>query len=277
MVEVRARAKLNLTLDVTGKRGGYHLLDSLVTTIGLADSVFATKRTDGRFTLEMRGERSAIPPEENNALRAAEAFRSAFPCTGASIFVEKRIPVAAGLGGSSADAAGVLLALTRLFGAEESALDQLADGLGSDVRYLLTGGLARMRGRGEKIEPLGAFPVFYALLLIPSEGVSTAECYKLYDTLHKKATKNTEEAIALLREGDAVSALKKCDNALIPAAERLCPASGEALGAARKLGPLGASMTGSGSGAFALFSTREECVRAAQTVKNFRTIVVQTE
>ena len=176
---VNAYAKLNLTLDITGREGGYHTLDSLVATIDLSDRIVARRRRDNLVSVRMHGMGSeSIPPEENNAQRAGEAFVSAFHTTGADISVYKDIPVGAGLGGSSADAAGVLRAMAKLYAVKDGvALKAVADMLGSDTGYLLTGGYARMRGRGTQTEPLHGLPSLSLLLLCPREGVSTAECY----------------------------------------------------------------------------------------------------
>ena len=143
-VSVNAYAKVNFTLDVVGRAGGYHLLDSLVCTVGLFDRVTA-RRADG-VRVRMTGEGAASIAAGSNAERAARAFCAAFG-GGADIVIERAIPVGAGLGSSSADAAGVLRALAKLYGIPDMVcLKSLADSLGSDTGYLLTGGWARMTG-----------------------------------------------------------------------------------------------------------------------------------
>ncbi len=260
---VNAQAKLNLTLDVLGTEEGYHLLDSLVCTVDLADRIVAKKRKDGLVSVTMHGMGSeSIPPEENNAQKAGEAFVAAFGTCGADITVYKNIPVGAGLGGSSADAAGTLKAMAKLYGIEDAnALKAMADSLGSDTGYLLTGGFARIRGRGEQVEPLGEPPALNLLLLVPEEGVSTAECYKKSDG-YSKSRPHTERALECLRAGNAEWAAKLFYNDLYPAARELNPEVERALAALRSLSPWGASMTGSGSGVFAVFETAELCLWA---------------
>ena len=127
--KVKAYAKVNLTLDITGEADGFHTLDSLVVTVDLFDQISAKKRKDGKIRVFMHGLGSeTIPPEENNAQRAGEAFTARFKTAGADIAIYKNITVGAGMGGSSADAAGVLNALARLYGiADERALKELAD------------------------------------------------------------------------------------------------------------------------------------------------------
>lgn len=260
-VRLNAYAKLNLTLDITGSDGAYHTLDSLVTTIGLCDRIVARKRKDGLVSVTMRGLGSeSIPPERNNAQKAGELFVSAFGTKGADITVFKNIPVGAGLGGSSADAAGVLRALDRLYGVgDTAALKTLADRTGSDTGYLLSGGFARLRGRGERVEPLGACPDLHFVLICPKSGVSTAECYKKYDTLSQNGDAVTDGVLACMREGALQNAAKLFYNGLSAAAQELNPDVKTALEEANAFSPLGASMTGSGSAVFALFETAELC------------------
>ncbi len=258
-VRLNANAKLNLTLDVTGKENGYHMLDSLVVTADLSDRIVLKKRKDGRSSVVMHGMGSeSIPPEENNALRAAERFSAAFSTAGADITVYKNIPIGAGLGGSSADAAGVLLGMKRLYGVPDmGAVEALADELGSDTKYLLTGGLARMRGRGEKIDFLPEEPELHFLLLCPKERVSSRECYEEYDRLQPSCAPCTEEAVRLIRGGMLSWAAQRFSNRLYDAAASLCGAVKDAYAEARAFSPLGAAMTGSGSASFALFETKE--------------------
>lgn len=258
-VKVNAYAKLNLTLDVTGRENGYHTLDSLVTTISLSDRIVVKKRRDQLVNIVMHGMGSeGIYPERNNAYLAGEAFVKRFGTTGADIAVYKNIPIGAGLGGSSADAAGVLNAMAKLYAiADMGGLKSLADGLGSDTGYLLRGGAARMRGRGENLRPVGGMPEMHFLLLVPEGGVSTAECFRRYDELGKAGGARTERVIGLMSAGNAVWAANSFGNDLYEAAVSLEPRVRDALTEAKSFSPLGAGMTGSGSAVFALFETRE--------------------
>ena len=174
-VKVLSYAKLNLTLDITGKEDNYHTLDSLVVTVGLYDKIVARKRKDPLIGVTMHGMGSdKLYPEENHAVRAGEKFVEAFGTNGADITVYKNIPMGAGLGGSSADAAGVLNALAQLYKITDFVkLKAIADGLGSDTGYMLRGGLARMRGRGDEVEFFSDSPDMHFLLLCPKSDVST--------------------------------------------------------------------------------------------------------
>ena len=134
-VRVKAYAKLNLTLGITGKERGYHLLDSLVCSVDLYDLITLKKRKDRLVTVEMHGrDTELLPFEENNAVKAAESYIDFFGTSGVDIAVYKNIPLGAGMGGSSADAAGVIRGLGRLYGrGSEEELKSLADALGSDT------------------------------------------------------------------------------------------------------------------------------------------------
>ena len=183
-----------------------------------------------------------------------------FGTGGANITVYKNIPVGGGLGGSSADAAGVINALAKLYGITDTpALKELADELGSDTGYLLGGGLARMRGRGERVERMEETPELYFLLVCPKTGVSTPACYLAYDELGKRFPPRTERVLSLLEAGNYEWAAKIFGNDLSDAAISLNAEVQETLLALKYLSPLGAGMSGSGSACYAAFPTRELC------------------
>jgi 4-diphosphocytidyl-2-C-methyl-D-erythritol kinase len=180
-----APAKLNVFLRVRGKRGdGYHQIETLVQPITLADGVRAAHRDEG-FGLTIAGERAAEVPTgpENLVLRAAHALaEETREPRGANLTLVKRIPVAAGLGGGSADAAATLRALDRLWGYGLS-LDRLvpvAADVGSDVPALLSGGPVLVGGRGERLEGVTVARTWWVLRLL-GLGVSAAEAYRWWD------------------------------------------------------------------------------------------------
>ena len=277
-----AYAKLNLTLQITGKDGEYHALDSLVCTLDLSDRVIVTRRKDSLVGVKMHGMGSeTIPPETNNAQRAGEAFVSSFGTKGAEITVYKNIPMGGGLGGSSADAAAVLRAMAKLYSVtDNAALKALADSLGSDTGYLLQGGFCRMTGRGNEVESLGACPTFYALLICPEEGVSTPKCYARYDELTEGKTgahADTAATLALLKEGRQAEFFRSLKNDLYEAACSLNGDVKKAVEEAQSFSPLAAGMSGSGSTAFALFETRELAEWAKSRYRGkFRTVIAKT-
>jgi len=261
---VRAYAKVNLTLEIVGREQGFHLLDSLVASVDVYDTVILKKRKGKLSSIVMIGQGSeSIPPERNNALTAAERYSERFNTDGAEIKVLKDIPIGAGLGGSSADIAGVLMGMKRLYGAAtEAELESLAEELGSDVKYMLKGGYMRMQGRGERLTPLvGKFEPLHFLMLCPKEGVSAGGCYREYDRLHEtdEPTGATDRAIQSLTENDLEGLAAAFQNDLYPPAASLCGAVAQAMEEAKAFSPKGVVMTGSGSAVLALFETAELC------------------
>lgn len=264
---VKAYAKLNLTLSITGNSGGYHMLDSLVGSVDLFDLIVLKKRRDDKVSIQMHGQGTELLPyDQNNAAKAAESYINTFKTHGADITIYKNIPVGAGMGGSSADAAGVIRGMSKLYGAgSERELKELADCLGSDTGYMLSGGYARLTGRGEKVEHINSKLKLNFLILKPHGGVSTAECYKLYDNMPQAMvdtshpTQTSQNAIQALISGDSASLGACLSNALYPPAATLNPDVKTAYEELKSFSPLGVNMTGSGSAVYALFENAEFC------------------
>lgn len=259
-VRIKSYAKLNLTLFVCGTSGGYHMLDSLVTSVDLYDLIVLKKRRDKLVSVSMRGCGSeSIPFEGNNAVKAAQAFVESYGTNGADVTVYKNIPMGLGLGGSSADAAGVLRGLSKLYGVNDVAgIKLLADGCGSDTKYMLSGGYARMTGRGDVIEPVESKLKLSFLLLAPNEGVSTAECFKVFDGLGGFGGDSLAATEAVVR-GDISALAQNMGNSLLPAAKTLSGGVARAFEELSAFDTLAVNMTGSGSGVYALFENAEFC------------------
>ena len=310
---IKAYAKLNLTLDILGAANGFHLLDSLVCTVDLYDLIKISRRADGKITVEMHGMGSElIEPEKNNACLAAKKYQNRFGCGGADIKIYKNIPMGAGMGGSSADAAGVLRGMAKLFGAgSEAQLKELADELGSDTGYMLSGGFARLSGRGERVQKLNATEKLHFFALFPDGGVSTPKCYALYDELAKSSLATpcpsspichselreesrltlsqrggcrtatggacTQSAITALQSGNVAALANSLSNALTLPATRLNPQIAEAIEELKSFSPLGVNMTGSGSAVYALFESKELCEWARSRYKGkFNSLILKT-
>lgn len=255
-VRVKAYAKVNLTLDITGVENGYHTVDSVAATIGLYDLVVVKKRKkDKLVSVTMHGMGSEnIAYDQNHAVKAAESFIARFGCCGVDITVYKNIPMGAGLGGSSADVAGVLNAMKKLFGVgDEREVKEIADKLGSDCGYLLTGGYARLGGRGEKVQPLVSALRLDLLILVPPEPVGTAECYRRYDTAGVCPSPTSGDAAEALLAGDGKKLAKSLSNFLFAPAVSLNQQVDAAYEELLSFDPLGVNMTGSGSAVYAVF------------------------
>lgn len=262
-VRIKAYAKINLTLFVTGVQDGYHILDSLVASVNLYDLITLKKRNDKKITVKMRGEGSeTIPAENNNAVKAAKLFIEEFSTGGADITVRKNIPMGAGLGGSSADAAGVLSGMAELYNiGDADSLKLLADKTGSDTRYMLSGGWARLFNRGDKVKKIDGNLNLDILLLVPGDGVSTSQCYKAFDNLGTIGG-NGDLAEKAVINGDIGGLSKQLSNALMPAAASLSGEIERCIEILKGFNPLAVNMTGSGSGVYALFENKKLCAEA---------------
>ena len=284
-VKIKSYAKVNLTLEIVGEKDGYHLLDSLVASVNLYDVILLKKRKDALSSIVMHGlDSEGIPPENNNALKAAEAFSEQFGVNGVDITVYKNIPIGAGLGGSSADVSGVINGMAKLYNVgDRVALKALADSLGSDTGYMLTGGFARMQGRGEQVTSLAFDGKLHFLLLCPQTSVSAGGCYREYDRLNgeqnlSKNVKNaTEKCIQALLKKDINDGGRYLTNDLFLPATHLNADVKTAFDEASSFSPLGVVMTGSGSCVLAWFENKELCEWAKSRYKGkFRAYVAET-
>lgn len=277
---VKSYAKINLSLNINGVKDGYHLLDSVFCSIDIYDTILAKPRKDSLINVYMHGLGSeSIPPEKNNAVKAGEAFVKTFKTNGADIEIYKDIPIGAGLGGSSADVAGVINAMAKIYKiTDKSALKALALSLSSDAGYMLGGSFARVTSKGEKIFPLPVKERYHMLLIIPDSQVSSGECYKKYDEYPDEIARHDSEICATglvtgnfsLVASGVYNALSKPSSALDKNVER-------ALFEAAEFSPSAYAVTGSGSAVFALFETEELCRWAKSCYKGkFKTRVVHT-
>ena len=263
-MRIEARAKINWTLDITGQRAdGYHLMDMLMQPVTLHDIITIEPAEELVLTC---GGKPYLPPDEKHlALRAARALQSAAGCTlGAHIHVEKRIPVGAGMGGGSADAAAVLHGLNVLWGLKlsQAELEEIGLTLGADVPFCLRGGLTRTTGIGEKMQPLPCKRGWPLCVIQPCEGLSTGAVFKAYHSQEKPASPNNDAAALALAEGELPALAEALRNVLQPVSEAFRPEIAEAIEALKARGAACALMTGSGSAVFGVFA-EEEAARAA--------------
>ena len=242
LYDVPAPAKLNLFLHVTGRRAdGYHLLQSAFMLIDWCDLLHFERRNDGQIR---RSDLGPALPAEDLVVRAARALQAAAACPlGAQITLDKRIPVQAGLGGGSSDAASCLLALNRLWGLDLplARLEAIDLGLGADVPFFLRGRNAWVEGIGEQITPL-ELPKGHFLVVKPAAGLETARVFA-------DPGLSRDSGLAII-SGFAADPFGFGHNDLQPVAQRLCPDVATALVWLERLGLRG-RMSGSGSAVFA--------------------------
>lgn len=259
----RAPAKINLTLDVLGRRpDGYHNLRMLMQSVSLFDELTLTEheKVDG---LQVTSNLPYLPLDERNlAFAAACAFGRVTGLESAlqriQIHILKRIPVGAGLGGGSSDAAAVLRLLNRTYrtGLSPDALEDLAAEIGSDVPFCIRGGTQLAEGRGECLTPVSPLPDCHIILCKPPFSVSTRRVFSLLDT-YKPYRPDHEGALAALSCGDLRALAQRLFNAL----EEVVPTGRHDIAAIRRTlldaGALGAVMSGSGPTVFGLFSSED--------------------
>ena len=265
-LKLKAFAKVNLSLDITGVTdSGMHVLDSVMMSVDKFDTLYVSERADDKITVEFVN--ADVPCDNNTAIKAARAVHDVIGGCGWNITVEKGIPVGAGLGGSSADGAAVLRALDVMYKLPARGVDMraVALGVGSDMPFMLTGGLARVRGTGDDLffmeNKLGLFMVG-----IMCGEVSTASAYAEFDRIYKEKKLCPSDTEALCREllDGSTKALEYLGNALYAPAASLLPSVKENTDLLKRLGAA-ANMTGSGGMTVGYFSDMAkfvECVRA---------------
>lgn len=276
-IKVKARAKINLTLDIIGIEQNYHSLNMLVSTIDLYDTIVIKKRKDNLINLKMKGLSVDSPIVDNNAYKAAKLFMQTFGTTGVDITIDKKIPIAGGLGGSSADIAGVLNGMKKLFEKRKSVLP-LANALGSDSGYLLTGGYAVLSGRGEKIKKIQIDKKFYLLILTESAPISAKESYKTFDKQNKTYLPCTKVALRAIEKKDYALFYKALKNDLYPASLELLPKLKDNILSIKETGADAVLMTGSGSAVYGLFESKTKRNKAyKKLLQEYKGQLIKTE
>ena len=277
-MQLRAYAKVNLTLEVLGRRNdGYHEVATILQNIGLYDTLYIEPAAGLEFTCSEKG----LEGDDNLVWRAATGLREASnTAKGARIHLEKAIPTAMGLGGGSSDAATTLVGLSRLWGLSLSTehLSDIAAELGSDVPFFLTGGTAKAEGRGEQVSPLPAIPQRWVLLVCPDielEG-KTGRLYRSLSeasysdgSMYRAALDTIEERrfpLGLLRN--------TFDDVACQVYEDFATAWEDM----RRSGASEVHLCGSGPGLYSIFESQMEGERAAKHLQDrgLRTYLVST-
>lgn len=272
-MEVLARAKLNLSLDVLSRReDGYHDLRMVMQTVDLADELSLTEKAGEG--VRVRSNLRYLPGGERNlAAIAARRFWEANGCQGKglSIQIRKNIPVCAGLGGGSADAAAVLRALNELSGLRlpVERLAQIGAQVGSDVPYCVLGGTALAQGRGERLTPLPALPPCRVVVCKPPFPISTPELFACIDARRIRCRPDTDGILLALREGDLAGVARRLYNVF---EDVLTGRRGAEIAAIKRemisRGALGAAMSGTGPTVFGLFDRESSAQDAYQALKS---------
>ena len=279
-VVVDAPAKVNLSLELLGTRAdGYHLLRSVLMPVSLYETVTAEEAD--AITCETAGdgvdvsELSTLPQERHLAVRAAEALRAAAGVrAGARIHISKRVPIGAGMGGGSADAAGVLTALNELWGLRWPAarLAEVGATLGSDVPAMTLGGAVLLEGAGERVRRILApdeHPAgFWLVAVFPGIPVSTKKIYENGPSLLTSAPCLCDNLVAFVRSGDVHGASRCLFNGLERTAFALYPQTERFGLALRAAGALSCLLSGSGSAVFGLAESERHADEVRRRVES---------
>jgi 4-diphosphocytidyl-2-C-methyl-D-erythritol kinase len=274
-ISIKAPAKINWFLSILDKRAdGYHEIISAMQCVDLFDVLSFDESEDIRLISELD-----IPPDENLVYKAAVLLKNFSSIeAGARITLHKNIPLAAGLGGGSSDAAAALIGLDRLWKLNLPAetLMSLASGIGSDVPFFLSGKLSLVRGRGELVTDLKTETSAVVLLVKPDIPVSTAWAYNSFQTRLTKKTVDIKLFCQALRNGNYDYLRNSAFNDLEDVVFRKYPVIGEIKNALLQNGALFSLMSGSGSAVFGIFQTTEEAVSASGHLKGIWCKVVNT-
>jgi len=287
-VKIRAPAKINFRLRRGGRRrDGYHLLDSVMAAVSLYDEVEiretarSGKRSKQKCSrLQVTCDSARVPNGARNlAYKAASLlFREAGINKHVAIRIRKKIPVGAGLGGGSSDAAATLVGLNRLFrlGYSSRGLERLGLAVGADVPFFIRARPARARGVGERLTPLRRFPTVWLVLLYPGFPVATSWAFQNFSATLTKPRVNTSIAVSL---GSFAKIPRLLINDLEPVVMSRFPKVALLKDSLRCQGATGVLMSGSGSAVFGVFKSRQKAqmaFRRLRTTEGIQAFVVHT-
>lgn len=269
-LELKALAKINLGLDVLGRReNGYHDVKMVMQTIHLYDEVILEKTKEPGIHLETN--LSYLPVDENNiAYKAAKMLQEEFEIQeGIRIQLKKYIPVAAGMAGGSTNAAAVLFGMNRMYhlGLTEQQLKDRGVKLGADVPYCIMRGTVLAEGIGEILTPLPPMPRCYVLIAKPGISVSTKTVYEKFDALQDVDHPDIDRLMLGLEQGDLEKVASSMGNVLEGVTIGLYPVIEKIKQVMKQEGALNAMMSGSGPTVFGIFEERKTAKRAYNMIK----------
>lgn len=281
---IKAFAKINLAIDVKKKdENGYHDIDMVTLPITLHDVLEMEQLISRHGIFITSDDPSLICDEGNLAFKALKAMEDNFSFSKSyRIQIYKRIPMNAGLGGGSADAAGIIRAICKLYNmdAHDPKIIKVARSIGSDVPFCLLNKPARVLGTGENIIPLDSKLDYHVIIIKPHKGLSTKDVYEKYDTIPEEEREHPDISalIEAIKIGDEQKMFENMKNGLYKPASLLCPVISGILNDFKKMGFPLYSMTGSGNACFALSKDLEQIEKAKNyfTSLNYITITAST-
>lgn len=271
-VNEKAYAKLNISLDVSKRRAdGYHDMVMVMQTVSLYDELTLTKNGSG--TVRAGSNLSFIPNDARNlAVKAAVLYLERIGESGQGLHIDlrKSIPVGAGMGGGSADAAAVLRGMNRMYENRlswEELLD-IAGQTGSDVPFCLVGGTMLAKGRGEILSELPPMPECMYVICKPEFSVSTPELFKKFDQIHRHRHPDTAGLVKALEDGELSQVCRRMYNVFEDVNDRRMRTVAAIKSTLLDFGAMGALMTGTGSAVFGVFNNREAAENAMKTLRS---------
>lgn len=268
----KARAKINLGLDVCGKLdNGYHVVKMIMQEVDLYDVISFRKREDPDIILSVESDDYLGDITGNLIFRAAKLMKEYYSIRqGIEIHLEKRIPVAAGMAGGSTDAATTMIAMNEMFelGQTREQLMELAVSLGADIPFCILGGTALAEGIGEKLSSLPAPRQCVLLIAKPNIMVSTREVYERLDAKEIKDHPDIDAMVQSLQTGDFDKLVGKMGNVLETVTIELHPVIQDIKDTMKACGAQNAMMSGSGPTVFGIFHNQETADKAMQEIKN---------
>ena len=269
-MKVKVAAKINLMLDILKRLdNGYHSLFMIMQSVDLYDTISVVKNAENKIIIKC--DKVGVPCNEKNiAYKCANAFFKAcnIENQGVTIEIEKNIPMAAGTAGGSADGAGVLYCLNKIYNTNLT-ITQLAEiggNVGADIPFSLTGGTAIALNTGEVIAPVKALPECYIVLCKPDQDVSTPEAYAQFDALTRVRHLDRVSMIEAVANGDYEKICTYCGNVFEQAVE--VPKRPHIKGVMRKSGADACCMSGSGPTVFGIFDDEETARKAYADMKS---------
>ena len=271
-IEIYSYSKINLTLNILGKRqDGYHNIETIMQSINLADRIFIKEEKEG---IKIKCNHSQVPIDAQSlAYRSAEKILSRYRITkGVKIEIDKKIPLASGMAGGSANSASILVGINKLFALNLSNKDLrgMGEELGMDVPFCIQNGTALAYHRGEKVTPLSPVnPPLWIVIINPGFEIPTKWAYNNLDlSLIKREKNNTKAMLEALKKGEARGIAKNLFNSFEELIIKKYPEIGKIKDRLIEEGTLGALMSGSGSTVFGIAQNKEKAFKIYKKLKS---------
>jgi len=271
-IEIYSYSKINLTLNILGKRqDGYHNIETIMQSINLADRIFIKEEKEG---IKIKCNHSQVPIDAQSlAYRSAEKILKRYRIKkGVKIEIDKKIPLASGMAGGSANSASILVGINKLFALNLSNEDLrgMGEELGMDVPFCIQNGTALAYHRGEKVTPLSPInPPLWIVIINPGFEIPTKWAYNNLDlSLIKREKNNTKAMLEALKEGEARGIAKNLFNSFEELIIKKYPEIGKIKDRLIEEGTLGALMSGSGSTVFGIAQNKEKAFKIYKKLKS---------